>query len=68
MNVELLKYMNEKVRLTGDITHQEYEVFGIWWETDKLMLMTDNGRLDVHCSKVESVPKETDDEEGWYPA
>lgn len=61
MNADLLKYMRRKVRLPPSPI--EYQVFGINWDTEYLMLI---GHHPVHHSTVDLVPEITGEEDGWY--
>ena len=66
MNVQLMVFLKRQVRLIGDISHQEYDVLGLSWETENLLLSGDKGPFWIHHSKVTLVPEEKDENEGWY--
>ena len=61
VDASLLKYMSRYVRVKGDITHQEYKVVGINWDSSRLILSGDKGFFQVHHSKCDLIPEETED-------
>lgn len=60
MNIELLRFLNQRARIRKDITHQEYSVLGILWASERIILMDDGGTLTVHYLELDIVP--TDEE------
>lgn len=68
MNIELLKFMDSRVRIKRDISHQEYRVAGIVWSTDCILVMLNSGITPIYHTLLELVPEETDEDVGWYKA
>lgn len=58
-NLDLLKFMGERVRIKKDISHQEYEVFGILWDTEELLVF-ELGK-PIHYTKVDIIPRKDDE-------
>lgn len=63
MNIELLKFINRKIRILNDITHQEYDVVGANWATDCLLFFMGNRLKTVHHSQVVIIEGNNDEEE-----
>lgn len=61
MNIALLKYMNSRVRLASDLTHQEYLVAGINWDKDWLLLLSDGNSFWCDYKLVNIIPEDNDD-------
>lgn len=63
MNVELLRFMNRRVRIRKDISHEEYTVLGLDWNSECILLSTHNGILPIHNTELDLVPNSDWDEE-----
>lgn len=62
MKIELMKFMRRRVSLEG----VEYDVLGLSWTTENLLLAAEGFNFWIHHSKVTLVPEEKDEDEGWY--
>ncbi len=54
MNVSLLKYMDRKVLVDGKI----YDVAGINWENDHLLLLGNGNPIWVSASQCQLIPED----------
>ncbi len=62
MNLSLLKFMNRRVRVRKDISHQEYKVAGVNWDTEKVLVLFGTHNAWVDPSELDLVPEEDEEE------
>lgn len=62
MNIDLLKFMDRKVRIRKDPSHQEYIVLGIYWASEHILLVGDGGTMHVPYQDLDLVPENEDED------
>lgn len=61
MNVNLLKFMNRKVRIREDTDNEIYTVLGIYWASEQIVLSVDRGTISVPYRDLDLVPEDSED-------